>query len=323
MSVIIPAWNEVEALPSCLGSVLASSYRDFEVIVVDNGSKDGTPELLASRFPQVRMLRNPENLGFGRALDQGSGIATGDLLLWLNADARLDPGWIESMVRALEARPEVGMATSVVTYEDEQDIVWSAGGWVDGLTGLAWDHGKGERIASVPPAADLDYVAACALLVRRVAFERTGGLDPDFFIYFEDADLGLRLKALGLSSVILDVPPIRHGALRRTGLRGAAGNKLFLFSRSNLRFILKDWTLARMPVAVLTWTLFYGAVAVTKGTGRYLPSVLRAAAWNLQHLEETKGSRRENPPIRMPPPRLGGLYRFLVRMAQHPELFPY
>ncbi len=321
--MVVPAWNEAEALPACLASVFASTYRDLEVVVVDNGSTDGIGDLVAREFPHVRVLRNPENLGFGRALNQGTEVARGELLLWLNADTRLEPDWIASTVRALAARPEAGMATTAVTYEDAPDTVWSAGGWVDGLTGIAWDHGKGMRLADVPAAADLDYVAACALFVRRAPLQAAGGLDPEYFIYFEDADLGLRLKAAGRPPAVLPGAPIRHGALRHTGLRGAAGRKLFLFSKSNLRFILKNWSLPRMPVAVLAWSLFYGAVAASKGTAAYLPSVARAAAWNLRHLEETKASRRRSPPLRRPPPRVRELFRFLVRMAQHPELFPY
>lgn len=313
----------MDALPGCLASVFASSYANLEVIVVDNGSTDGTADLVARDFPKVRLLRNRENLGFGAALNRGSAVAGGELLLWLNADTNLDPGWIESMVAALMERPQTGMATSVVVYEDRPDLVWSAGGWVDGLTGLAWDHGKGQERASVPPATDSDYAAACALLVRREALARAGALDADYFIYFEDADLGLRLKGIGYGARILDGIPIRHSALRRTGLRGAAGTKLFLFSRSNLRFVLKNWSLARLPMAVLSWSAFYGAVAIGKGATAYVPAVLRAAAWNLGHLEETKATRRGRSSFRLPPPRIGGLARFLLRMAQHPELFPY
>ncbi len=323
VSVIVPAWNDAETLPVCLASVFASTYRNLEVIVVDNDSRDGTQELLASQFPEVRVIRNSENLGFGRAVNQGTEVAAGEFLLWLNADAHLDPRWIETMIHAVAARPEVAMATSVVTYEDERDLVWSAGGWVDGLTGLSWDHGKGEHLEDMLAASEVDYLTGCALLVRRSALSRAGGVDPNYFVYFEDADLGLRLKALGLSSAIVGTIPVRHWALRSTGIRGAAGTKMFLFARSNLRFILKNWTMARLPVAIVSWSAFYSAVAIGKGARAYLPAIVRAAAWNLRHLEQTKAARRGTPPVRLPPLRVGGLVRFLLRMAHHPELFPY
>ena len=323
VSVIIPAWNEASVLPECLESVFASSYRNLDVIVVDNGSTDGTSELLAQRFPQVRVLRNPENIGFGGALNQGTAAAKGEILLWLNADASLEPHWMESMLRSFVQQPRLGMTTSVVTYRDVPNLIWSAGGCIDGLTGLTWDNGKGEDLSTLSLPSDPDYVAACALLVRREAFEEAGGLDPGYFIYFEDADLGLRLKAAGYDATVAGEIPIHHGALRRTGLRGVAGKKLFIFARSNLRFILKNWPLSRMPVALLSWLTFYLAVAIAKGPSSYLPSVARAVAWNLRHLEDTKAARRRNSPLRLPRARMKDLYRFLVKMAHHPELFPY
>ena len=150
-----------------------------------------------------------------------------------------------------------------------------------------------------------------------------GGLDPGHFIYFEDADLGLRLRAAGYLARIAGEVPIRHGGLRATDLRGDVRKKMFIFARSNLRFVLKNWPWWRMPAAVLSWTAFYLAVAIAKGPSLHLASVARAAAWNVHLLEETKAARSKSYPLGLPRARIKELYRFLVKMARRTDLFPY
>ena len=215
------------------------------------------------------------------------------------------------------------MVTSVVAYHEPNDMVWSAGGWIDGLTGLTWDHGKGQDLHAVMPPRDPDYVAACALMVRRDILAGIGGLDPGYFIYFEDAELGLRAKTHGYGVSVLEKPVVHHAAARRRGLRKDAVAKLFIFARSTLRFVLKNWPLSRMPAALVAWVAFYTAVAASRGPRRYGPSVTRAVIWNLRHLEETKAARSQSRPVQPPTQRFGELCAFLLRMAQHLELFPY
>ena len=323
VSVVIPAWNEAAILPQCLESVLPSTYRDFGIVVVDNGSTDDTSSMIARRFPGVKVIRNPQNIGFGGALNQGSDSAGGELLVWLNADASLDPEWMGTLVGAFDMDPRLGMLSSVVLYRDLTNVVWSAGGCVDGTTGLTWDHGKGEDVSVVRPLPDPDYTPACAVMIRREALAAAGGLDPRYFIYFEDADLGLRMRGAGYKQTILGSVVVRHGATRRSGLRKDVGRKLHLFVRSNLRFVLKNWPIGRLPLAMTACLGFYLAYAMAKGPRSYVPPIVQALAWNVRHLDETRDCRPERRRIELPHSQLPELWSLVVRLARRTELFPY
>lgn len=322
VSVVIPAWNAAEDLSDCIESVFASTYSSVEVIVVDNASTDATPGLLASRFPDVKAIRNQENIGFGGALNQGSRVAAGEYVVWLNSDAVLPPRWIEQLVNLLETDSRLGMATSVVTYREPENIVWSAGGWVDATTGLTWDHGKGEDVGAISIPSNPDYLAACATMIRRKVLETLGGLDASYFIYFEDADLCLRLKTAGYRIAVLDNLAVRHSATSRAGVRKNPASKLFLFARSNLRFILKNWPSPRLPLAIFACLVFYLSFALIKGPRELLPSVLRAITWNVRYLDHTLRARGQGSKIRIRS-RVPGLLQVALKLAQRPELYPY
>jgi GT2 family glycosyltransferase len=202
-------------------------------------------------------------------------------------------------------------------------MVWSAGGRLDGFTGLAWDFGKGERVTEVLPLAEPDYVAGCASILRRQALEGIGGVDPDYFLYFEDADLGLRLKAKGYELAILAAPTVLHEGLHPKEGAKNPEKRLFFFVRSNIRFILKNWPVPRLVMALGACLGFYLLFATIKGPSIYVPLVLKAAAWNIRNIKTTLRERVQNGPRGVPGNRFGSLSFFIYKMARRPELFPY
>jgi GT2 family glycosyltransferase len=179
VSVIIPAWNGIRYLPTCLDALLAQSFPDPEIIVVDNASVDGSADLVVSRYPRVRVLRNRENAGFAGACNAGMQIARGQILVLLNQDTSVRAGWLDSLVEAMQA-PEVGVAGCKILYPDQRTIQ-HAGGWVEWPLALVHHYGKGENdVGQWDEARSVDYVTGAAMAIRRGVVDRLGGLDEGF-----------------------------------------------------------------------------------------------------------------------------------------------
>jgi N-acetylglucosaminyl-diphospho-decaprenol L-rhamnosyltransferase len=184
--VVIPTWNGVELLGRCLRAL---DGEPATVIVVDNGSTDGTPERVRDEFPGVRLVELSENAGFGRAVNAGVAAGAGEALILVNNDVVVEPGFVHAITAPL-ADPAVGMVAGLTTIPGS--------GEVDGF-GIELDRGlaaynRGRRGA---PLGRLAMPSGGAAAYRRSAFAAVGGFDPALFAYGEDVDLGLRLLAAG------------------------------------------------------------------------------------------------------------------------------
>jgi GT2 family glycosyltransferase/tetratricopeptide (TPR) repeat protein/SAM-dependent methyltransferase len=197
-SIIIPVWNRVDLTEQCLVKLAAVTHgSDYEVIIVDNGSTDATPEFLATLSGDVRVIRNKENLGFAVACNQGAKIAQGRYLVFLNNDTIPLEGWLTALVQEVEASPEVAVVGSKLLYED--GTIQHGGVAFSLLYGTAYH--LYQRIPGDAPIVnrrrELQAVTAACLLVRRDAFERAGGFDEGFRNGFEDVDLCLKIRERG------------------------------------------------------------------------------------------------------------------------------
>jgi len=145
VSVIILNWNGKHHLERCLSSVLEQTYSNFEVILVDNGSTDGSVEFVRGRFPEVRIIWNEENLGFAAGNNAAIIATRGDYVATLNNDTQVDPHWLSELVNAAETTPKVGMCASKMLFLHQPDMINSTRISVD-KAGIAWDRRGGERI---------------------------------------------------------------------------------------------------------------------------------------------------------------------------------
>jgi len=218
---VVVNWNGGEDNLACLRSLLGQTGPPAEIVFVDNGSSDGSAELVAERFPDVRVLRNAENLGFGGASNQGIalGLERGaDAAFLVNNDVELPPDTLAQLVEALGREPGVGIVGPRVLYRDEPHRIWAAGGvltWRRNLTTLCGhggaDHPRWQRTRRV------DYVPGCAMLVRREVFERVGLFDPEYFMYTEDVDFCLGASRAGFASLCEGRAAAHHAASTSTG----------------------------------------------------------------------------------------------------------
>ncbi len=235
-SVVIPVWNGREYLAECLNALLSQSYLDLEIIAVDNASVDGSADFIADKYPQVRLVRNAQNLGFSGGCNIGLRMAAGDVLVLLNQDTRVQSNWLATLVKALQ-RPEIGVAGCKILYPDGQTIQ-HAGGWIEWPLGLARHYGQGERdVGQWDNSCQVEYVTGAALAFRRDILEQVGFLDDAFWPgYFEDVDFCLRVKDAGAEVWYISDAVVVHA--ETTSLTDSSKIS-FYYQQGRLRIILK------------------------------------------------------------------------------------
>jgi GT2 family glycosyltransferase len=214
-SVVIPTWNGCALLRAALVSLRAQTFRDFETVVVDNGSKDGTAEMLRGEFPDTVVVSFPENRGFAVAINAGIRAARGRYVALLNNDAEAEPGWLAALVAVLDARPEVGSVASRMLSARDPGVVDSVGAAM-GL--FAYDIGRGERDGPrFATGRELLCPCAGAAAYRRELFETVGGFDETFFAWFEDVEFGIRAQLAGSGCWYEPAARVRHHAHATAG----------------------------------------------------------------------------------------------------------
>lgn len=196
-SIIIPLWNGRKYIETCLAALAAQEYAPLEVIVVDNASGDGSAGLVAEKFPWARLICNQQNLGFAGGCNAGLRVAQGDILVLLNQDTEVYPGWLGSLCRALQDE-NIGVAGCKILYPDGKTIQ-HAGAWIEWPVGIPYHYGNQEQDRGQwdEPGA-VEYVTGAALAFRRDVLDRVGLLDEMFWPgYFEDIDFCFRAREAG------------------------------------------------------------------------------------------------------------------------------
>jgi len=187
-------WNRREDTLECVESLCRLTYPNVRLLVVDNGSTDGSPGAIAKHFPQVEQIVNPANLGFARGFNVGLRRAlevNAEFAFILNNDTYVAPDMLGALVKASEPT-DVGIAAPAIYYASDPKRIWSTGGGHNPLTlEMTGDHGRREPIFDV---TERDFVVGCGMLIKRAVLERVGLFDERFFMYYEDSDYCLRAR---------------------------------------------------------------------------------------------------------------------------------
>jgi len=237
ITVIIPHWNAVQHLPTCLESLRRQTYPNVEIIVADNGSTDGSLELLARDYPDVRVLALGENRGFAGACNAGIRAAQGEFIALLNNDTEADPRWLEEVAAAFDRYPEAGLVASKMLLFDRRDTFHTAGDFyrVNGVPGNrgVWqkDVGQYDREAYV--------FSACggSAAYRRAMLDQIGLLDEDFFYSCEDLDLAWRAQLAGWRCVYAPRAVVYH----KLSATGGGVTASFYDGRNFIYLLAKDY----------------------------------------------------------------------------------
>ncbi len=201
VSVVIPNLNGEHLLPMCMDSLAKQTFTDFETIVVDNGSRDGSVRLLEEKYPHVRIIRLDKNYGFAYPVNRGIEAATGAYVCLLNNDIELDPRWMEELYRALEEHPDAGSAGPKLMRYFERERINVLGIRVnrDGHVEIV---GAGEHDAGQYENGHYVFgVNAGASMYRRAMFDDIGLFDEVFFASYEDVDLAFRAQLAGYKAL--------------------------------------------------------------------------------------------------------------------------
>lgn len=282
VAIIILNWNGLADTLACLASLQKLDYPDCRLVVVDNGSTDGSAAAIRAAYPHLTLVETGDNLGFvggnNIGLEYAREMSAGYALL-LNNDTEVAPDFLRRLVEAAEANPAAGMAGPTIYYFDRPDVIWSAGGAINRRRGctrmVGLDELDGGQFGLLP--RPVDFVTGCALLVKMTVVERVGPLDPRFFAYYEEAEWCVRAARAGFT--ILHVPRARVWHKISPVAREASPQVHYYMTRNRLLFL----RLAQMGLPPWLYTLFfdYGRTLLswTLKPGWQHKSAQRRAMW--------------------------------------------
>ena len=244
-SVIILNWNGKKFLDECLSSLKRQTYSDFETIVVDNGSMDGSVQYIKDTFQDfVRLIENEKNHGFAMGNNIGISRAEGKYIVLLNNDTRVDPDFLKSLVSTARKYPDVGMCASKVYLDQGEKIIDTAGHLIykDGLNRgrgrLETDRGQYDKLEEVL------FPSGCAALYKKEMLEEIGLLDEDFFAYGDDTDIGLKARLAGWRCLYVPEAVVYH---KYSGSTSAYSPfKAFLVERNRIWIAIKYFPLSML-----------------------------------------------------------------------------
>ncbi|MBF0508369.1 MAG: glycosyltransferase family 2 protein [Deltaproteobacteria bacterium] len=209
VSIVILNWNGIRFLDECLTSVKDQSFNDFELILVDNGSHDGSVDYVNRKYPWVRIISNSANQGFARGTNQGISEAVGTYLVTLNNDTRVEQDWLLELVKAMDADKEIGACQSLVLFYDDPELIYNAG--IDiSSTGYPRNRGFGEKQASAGRPGPVSAACAWSAIYRREALRQVGLFDESFWSYHEDVDLSWRLRRASWKIILIPTSVVYH-----------------------------------------------------------------------------------------------------------------
>jgi GT2 family glycosyltransferase len=284
VSILMLTWKSYEMTRDCLLSLRKLDYPHFEIVLVDNGSGDGSPERLASEFPEVRLLKNATNLGF----PAGNNVAirdalerNPDYLLLLNNDTLVAPDFLSKMVAVAESDEKIGLVNPKILYFEPSDRIWFAGGFYKPGQSFGVVRGVNRKdVGKFNETTEISFVTGCAFLIKVEVVHRIGLLDEIFFLGFEDMDWSVRAIQAGYKAYYVGSSVIWHKASYDTKKNLGKPVKDFYSTRNSLLF-------ARKHVPAKYWPLFLFSL------GRYV--AFRSAGYLL----------------RAEPKRISALYRGL------------
>ena len=273
VSVVIPNLNGRNLLGDCLTSLEKQDFRDFEVILVDNGSDDRSVDFVKDNFRWVaNIIENADNAGFARASNQGIESSEGEYVALLNNDTEAHPGWLSELVRAADDNPDAGMFASKTLFFENRDTIDTAGHlfYPDGL-----NRGRGRLEidrGQYDDKTDVFFPSGCAALYRRSMLDEIGLLDETHFAYGDDTDIGIRGRLAGWKCLFVPGSVVYHHYSMTTGVYSPA--KVYLVERNRIWIVWKYFPLKHLLAspfytAVRYLYQLYGSLSGKGAAGRF------------------------------------------------------
>jgi len=253
VSISILNWNGKKMTAECLKSLKKLKYQNYEVIVVDNGSKDGSVEFLKKNFPEINLVCHKENKGFTGGHNATYRVMRGKYLCLLNNDMVVDPSWLKNLVKVIEEDPKIG-ACEGGTFKWNKDYpVYNKNNplqtirYINKYTGFPWQEKDHEEFK------EADYLSGGATLIRKDLIDRIGLFDNRFFAYVEDRDLSARMKRAGYKTMYVPQAFVWHKGSATAKKVGYLAN--YWQYRNHLFFLFKNFDRGYLQLALLLYLL--------------------------------------------------------------------
>jgi hypothetical protein len=283
--VVVLAWNRWSDTQECLHSLVQSQPEETQLLVVDNGSTDGTADRVRGSFPQVTLMRLPQNVGVNRGYNAGMERAMcegAEFIIVMNNDTWAYPGLVDGLVSALREHPEAGVAAPKIVFYDDSEKIWSAGArwrsFPPGVKFLGLERRDGPCFNE---PRDLEFATSCCLALKTGVLREVGLFDPAYMFYYDDWDFALRVRRRGYTIRYVPSAVVKHKVSASTTKQDQSGHWAAIEGRDCVRFYLRNvggLALVVMTLWVVLRELVRGhlrqAVAYVHGTGQGLAVAL-------------------------------------------------
>lgn len=255
VSVIIPNWNGMRYLDVCLNSLLKQTFKDFDVIVVDDASTDNSVKFVMDRYPMVSIIRLPDNKGFCTAVNEGIKNSSGEYIALLNNDTEVGPGWLDALYNSINARADVGFCASKILYFNNRNIIESAGiGFSSELAGFP--IGAFLNMDSYDQIREVFGACACAAIYRRKMLDEIGLFDESFFMIGDDIDISFRAQLAGYRCLYVPNAIVYHHG--SASLKSWSSKRVHYICKNEINVIIKNVPLKILFKKIVT--LLYGQI---------------------------------------------------------------
>ena len=306
VSIIIPHYNGIDILDDCLTSLQQSTYANIEIIVIDNASKDGSPEIIHQHFPDIILLKNKTNEGFAGGCNRGASQAKGKYLLFLNNDTTQEPDWIEPLVNCLEKEEVIGAVQPKILNYFEKNLFDYAGGSGGHMDILCFPFARGRIFTEQEidtgqynASEKVFWASGTAIMVRKDLFIKAEEFDNTFFAHMEEIDLCWRLNMLGYEIWAEPRSVIYHK--NATTLPMYSLKKYYLNHRNSMYMMCSNYSilltiyLFPLRIALEISAIFY---ALVKLDWKHVVAIIMSVFWVLFHPHLIIKKRRKNRTIK-------------------------
>ena len=257
VSVIVLNWNNKDVISDCLDSLLRQAHKNHEIILVDNGSRDGSLEMIKEKYgSSVIIIKNPKNLGFAEGVNIGIKASRGEFVALLNSDATAKENWLEEMIKAISRSESFGMCACKIYLAGRDHVIDNTGALIS-RDGLGRSRGRLEQ-----DQGQYDHMtealspSGCAALYRRKMLDEVGLFDKHFFAYAEDIDLGLSGRLLGYKCAFVSSAIVYHRFSVST--HPVSYLKAYYVERNRLWVTIKHFPLSWLFLSLFHTLVRYG-----------------------------------------------------------------
>ena len=292
ISIIIPHYNGKEILSNCLNSLLKNSFENYEILVVDNGSNDGSQDLIRKEFSNVVLIENETNKGYAGGCNSGISYTKGKYILFLNNDVEVAENFLEELYNTIDSDENIGLVQPKLLSIQKKthfDYSGGAGGEID-IFGFPFARGRvfieleKDESQYDNMTQEIFWASGTSVLVRKSLLNKIGSFDEDFFAHMEEIDLNWRAQLIGYKSVITLKTFLYH----YSGYTLPAENprKMYLNHRNNLIMLLKNYSFASLiwifPIRLFLEFIAFAYAAVT-GNKNWAIGVMKGVGFVVSH----------------------------------------